>query len=513
MKTIKLIVCIGFIICCISRLKAQNENEKQLCFLGEKLDNDSRTKVPDSILNSYHVYKLDTRMITDFLKSSGNSIILNIKLENDYNWYLTLQKKLQEVQVDSINIGKDEGIEKIASFKPVICKGYLSDNYTNSEVRLTFNEGFIYGFVRQGDSTYFIQPLRQFIKGSSIDEFIVYEKKQAPIPKGARCGIFDSKEENMPSPQLKQENQKSRERIQQQLLYYTAVDYSIFQEFDFSVQDVYNTFSGVINLVESNFDNEFNDPFTVDGPYPNSFYISTCPTCDPWTTSADAEILIDDFKDWGNNNTSCRDNGKLLQLWTARNLFGIDDNGVPIFGVIGIAYLGKKVCTNERYQVLEYFSSVPDNLRSLVTHETGHNFNCPHDYEIGSNCDGTLPAYIMAPVNTGSNTWSRGIYPDDCDKNSTSRINDYYPDVDCLSQIYPYPTKENNRYVDFSITDCYQSGSNWLKTSNIFISYLRVGLNSTIYIEPGVTPEKIIISEPCKLERSGNTGTVVIGQR
>jgi hypothetical protein len=515
MKSVRLFFSLGLLFCFHSGIFAQNEDNNLRGFSGIKIYSETIKKVPDSILHSYQVFEIDSWAIKEFLNSRNGLFNLDIKLGNDFDWNLTLQKKQYTIQADNINIVKLDNIEKTALCNPIICKGFLSNNKMNSEVRLTFDEGFIYGFVSCGDSTYFIQPLRQFIKGTSKDKFIVYEITQAPFPKGARCGVFDSKGNTKPLIDTIQENKKSKGTVQQQLLYYTAVDYSIYQAFDYSVQDIYNTLSGIINLVESNFDNEFNDPFSVEGPYPNSFYISTCSTCDPWTSSANADDLLEDFRDWGNNNTLCRDNGKLMQLWTARDIFGIDPNtGNMIMGVIGMAYYGTTICTDDRYQLLEYFSPIADYLRFNVTHETGHNFNCLHDYELDviSDCALAVPSYIMAPYMNSSNTWSSGIYLYDCDKNSTSTINNYYPNVNCLSEFFPYPLKAYDKYVDFSNANCYQTGSMYSHISTVFLSYLRVGLNSTIYINPGVTSEKIIISDPCIIKRYGNTGSVVIGQ-
>jgi len=440
------LVILVFVLVC-SSVVAQNEAQQAANFLGKRAVSDTRTSALDSLFRSYRVYELEARAIKEFVINKKAESNLRLQLDNDYNWNLTLQPSHHPTSSATITLGTERGLEKVSLLPALQLKGILSNKITNSEVRLTIDDDFIYGFIRDGSSIYFIQPLRQFIKGSPRNEFVVYEKSQGYATTGAVCGVDDS---NWKPTGPEKIRQKSSVVIQQELNYYTAVDYSIYQRLDFSVRDILNTMSGIINLVEGNFDNEFKDPFWVNGISPDTFYISTCPTCDPWTTSANAEDLLASFRDWGNKNTNCTDNGRLSQLWTNRDIFGIDNNGNQDSDVVGLAYRGETVCTKNGYQALQYFTPVADDLRNLVAHETGHNFNCRHDYEGDTPpCTPVPPAYIMAPAINGSNEWSHGAFPSACDKNSTATINGYYPDVDCLTLSYGYPLPGGDRWVDF----------------------------------------------------------------
>ena len=167
-----------------------------------------------------------------------------------------------------------------------------------------------------------------------------------------------------------------------------ASDFALFQEFG-SVAAVETWVLGILNNVQSNFDDDFADEiqFQLVGQF-----VSTCSTCDPWTSANNAETLLNSFGDWANTGGFGFD-FDLAGLWTNRDIFTTNSGS----GVIGVAWPGS-LCTSLKYTVLENFSSNAGALRTLVAHEFGHNFSASHDAP-GNNS-------IMAPSLTVTNNWS-----------------------------------------------------------------------------------------------------------
>ncbi|MBK8829141.1 MAG: PKD domain-containing protein [Saprospiraceae bacterium] len=70
-----------------------------------------------------------------------------------------------------------------------------------------------------------------------------------------------------------------------------AADYSMFQQYGNST-GVQNHNIGVLNNVQTNYDDEFADELQF---VLTEQWLSTCSTCDPWTSSTDPYDLLDDF--------------------------------------------------------------------------------------------------------------------------------------------------------------------------------------------------------------------------
>jgi PKD repeat protein len=249
-------------------------------------------------------------------------------------------------------------------------------------VRLTLNDDFVYGYWQEAGKIWFVQPLRDFDPAAAAGLFVVYETGAVkPVP-NARCGWTHTldmleKKEAEHDDRAKAAGQCYEVEIA------LASDFLMHQVFG-SVAATQNFTLGVLNNVQTNYDNEFADElrFVVVANM-----VSSCSTCDPWTSSLVANTLLTSFRDWGNAG-GFGVTYDVASLWTNRDFTG---------DVIGLAWLNA-ICVNNRYNVLQRFSSNAQTLRVLQAHELGHNFSAQHD-AVGS-------PTIMAPSVNSSSSWS-----------------------------------------------------------------------------------------------------------
>ncbi|MEZ5055977.1 MAG: PKD domain-containing protein [Saprospiraceae bacterium] len=249
---------------------------------------------------------------------------------------------------------------------------------------MTVDDQIIYGFYENNQSTYYIEPLWYFIQDAPQDLFVVYDEKDVKKVEGKTCGAIESHDlaEDWIDDEVMQEAQRSMGCYIVNVR--LAADWSMNQKY-FGAAGATGKVIGVLNNVASNYDDEFNHQLILVA---GSAWVSSCSTCDPWTTSTDAGTLLGSFTGWGNGGGFGTTNYAVAGLWTNRNLAG---------STVGIAWLSA-ICNNSRYHVCQDFTSNANSLRVLQAHELGHNF--------GSGHDASGAPFIMAPAVNGSNTWS-----------------------------------------------------------------------------------------------------------
>lgn len=138
----------------------------------------------------------------------------------------------------------------------------------------------------------------------------------------------------------------------------------------------------VLNDVQTNYRHEFEDnvEFKILTQYVSN-------QANEISSSTNANTVLGDFMDWGQNGGFGTTAYDVATFWTTRDLDG---------STIGIAYVGQ-ICTGFRYNVCQDFGN-SDDKRVLQAHELGHNFSANHD---GSGTD-----FIMAPAINNSVKWS-----------------------------------------------------------------------------------------------------------
>lgn len=351
---------------------------------------DDRAVELEKHFNSFEVFSSDLSTMADSLKKGPEKTAIRLELGEKMVFEIDLQPAGLIADNYLLQLAATERTQEERSgriFKAF--KGQLL-NRRGGEVRLTIDNDFIYGYIQDGEDRWFIEPLR-FFTGKSNDQFVFYHVDEVVENfDNTHCASMDLEVNQQRLIQSiwkkKRENpQESRSAGEcYQLDLAIASDWSMYAEYNQNATELENRNIGVMNNVQGNYEGEFDDDIEFNIV---TQYISTCSTCDPWTSSTDAGALLGDFRNWGNDGGFGVSFG-LGQLWTDRNFNGL---------TIGVAYLSG-VCNNWNYHVLQNFSSNANFLRVLTAHEIGHNFNASHD---ASGSD-----FIMAPSVNSSNNWS-----------------------------------------------------------------------------------------------------------
>jgi len=285
--------------------------------------------------------------------------------------------------------------------------GYLASKPSQSVVRITEFRDQLIGAIEIGTETFYLEPTDKIVKSSRAENHIIYNEKDVIIRSHVKCVATEvHSRKNIESKRTLKSNGC---RIYEIAI---AGDFSYVQEHG-SVAGAIAQSTAIMNLVAGDYDHPFSDAIQFEIV---EHWMSDCSTCDPWTTSSFANDLLSSFTSWG--PTGFNMNHDIGQLWTDRDVFGVDTSGNPVFGVAGLASLNA-VCSNNRYHILEDFINQNSSLRVLTSHEIGHNFGGTHDP--------AMTQFIMSPVVTQTNTWSSV---------SQNTINNSLVNFDCFDQCF-----------------------------------------------------------------------------
>lgn len=392
---------IRFLFTLIVLLTTTSIFAQKTVFQGNPFQGGTFEEVADK-LYAWEIYQIDAKTLDQFVKKAGDESTFMLNLGN-HNWDIQLQKRDLRSPNYIMRTLTDKGVESTSAFDGTMTyRGQMPD-VQGWSVALTLNEEFIYGYFDEGEETYFIEPLWYFVPGQPKDLYIIYAESASKPDSFHKCGadVMMEKMEELNPEKHAEHNEGVAEKMMacKEIELAIAADLSM-HTFHGSTAAV-NAFTfGVMNDVQTNYDNEFNDELHFN--IVEQFVVAP-PATDPWTSSNDAGTLLSSFTSWGPGGFAATHD--LGQLWTKRNLNG---------GTVGIAWLCA-VCTNNRYHVVSEFTSNANFLRVMTAHEIGHNFCAVHD--------APNSGFIMQPSVSSSTVWST---------QSQNDINSYYPGRPCL---------------------------------------------------------------------------------
>jgi len=351
-------------------------------------------------LYDWEVYKVNSTDLNAFVKNAGNQSTFKLQM-GSHLWDIQLQKRDLRSPDFVFSLLTDKGVEKSGATDETMTYRGTMPNADGWSVALTLNPEFIYGYFEENGVTYYIEPLWYFEPGQPKDLFVIYAGSDVIPNSNAKCA---ADEVNHKMDELNHDIEKETGKGEvEKMMACKEIELSIAS--DLSMYNFHGSSAaviafelGVMNDVQTNYDNEFNDELHFE--IVEQFVVAP-PASDPWTNSNDAGTLLNSFTSWGPGGFSM--NHDLGQLWTKRNMGG----------TAGIAWLSS-VCTNNRYHVVSEFTSNSCFLRVMTSHEIGHNFSALHDQGTG---------FIMSPVVNCTSTWSQA---------SINAINNYYPGAGCL---------------------------------------------------------------------------------
>jgi PKD repeat protein len=346
------------------------------------------------------VFQFDTKEILDQRNNDQQGFFTNFSIGETYNWTLALEPNKIKADNYKLSIATDYGKIDGITDKGIYTFGGIV-HQTEHDVRLTIMENFLYGYIEIDGDAVFIEPLDYYVDGVAEDLFIAYKASDVIQNENLRCGVTEMRKRGrMIKNHHHVEKSASDSRMPgncYELDMAYANDFLMFQQFG-SVAAVEAHVTGVLNNVQGNYDDEFSDEiqFLIV-----EIFVPTSAAQDPFISSTNPNLLLDDFTDWGPTGFSVTHD--LGALWSDRNFNG---------GTIGLAWLNA-VCTSIRYHIMENFSSNAQLLRVLHAHEMGHNFSFTHDPS-GSNT-------IMAPSVNSATAWST---------QSQNQFDNYIPNID-----------------------------------------------------------------------------------
>lgn len=285
----------------------------------------------------------------------------------------------------------------------------IADSQTSDRVAITVAQDFVYGFFEKNGQRFFIEPLRYFVRGEAADRFVVYNGDDVHYTEGLVCSPIEIKNQLEDVPESTDPPGPSNCKPLE-LEIAIASDYPmVLRHGSVSATIAHNI--GVMNNAQANWDDEFARAILFKIV---TQFVPTSAANDPFPPSTDLEDMLFFFRDWANNG-GFGVNYDLGHLRLVRKLF--TDTGQQAAG----AAFTNQVCTSYRYGI--FSETKPNNqpysaceLRTTVSHETGHSFNASHTPQTGND--------IMRPVLACSDTW----HP-----NSIAQIDAKIAISDCLS--------------------------------------------------------------------------------
>lgn len=363
----------------------------------------------DDRFTSCEVFQIDVAAFNTWVKNNPDFSQSEIHLGNRH-WNLSLVPSGLMANY-TLQVMTPEGLE-ISKPANKAFSGYETNG--GGKVALTIDEDFIAGLVIEGENVWYIEPYRYYEPGASSNLFVLYEKEAVIRDNiNGTCLMLDSESKAI-EMQFKEEDHGEEDGEQAKLMACYQADIAIASDKSMylkygSVGAVEDHNIAVLNDVQTNYFGSFTHDISLNLV---TQYVVT--GTDPWTTSTNPNTLLGSFRQWGNAG-NFNVSFDVASLWTDRDFDG---------STIGIAYLSA-VCTSNKYNCLQDFSTNSDLLRCLQAHELGHNFGASHD-----NC--TTGTYIMCPFVSNSNTWS---------SNSVSQINAFVAPLigNCLALCGPPP--------------------------------------------------------------------------
>ena len=290
------------------------------------------------------VFQFDTKEILDQRADKQEGFLTKFAIGDKYEWTLALEPNQIKSEHYKLRIANEDGITNgITNHDIYTFKGIVHG--TDHEVRLTIMEDYIYGYIEMDNDALFIEPLNNFVKGADKDVFVAYQAsgvlEQAPI----KCGVTEMREsrksihKHSPSPHNHNKKEETKSRnigncYELEMAY--ANDFYMFEYFQ-SVPAVELHVISVLNNVQGNYDDEFNDGIQLSIV---EIFVPTSPDADPFTSELYPGTLLSDFESWASNGFSeVHDIGV---LWTGRDFIG---------QIVGLANLAS-ICETNRYHLV-----------------------------------------------------------------------------------------------------------------------------------------------------------------
>lgn len=354
-------------------------------FIGERLYPWSErmaaheTELLGTTFHAWETYTLDAGAVHAHV--SGGVGTFTLMLDDEHVWPLGLEAHDLRAPEHVVRVSSAMGAEEAAAVPSSTYKGAVLGD-AGGRARFSIRPDALLGNVVIGDEEFFLEPLWQVIGGAGDDRYVLYRLADVITDADARCGVTDMAMIDRPTQEedLRGGDPCRLARIG------LAADGSMVT-FLGNTAAVQTRMLDILNWV----DGKYQEPAINIAYQVVATFISTSTPLDPWSTSQDAITLLNSFVSWGNGGGfGAGITYAVATLWTRRD---IQSNGSS--GTIGLAYVSV-VCTGNRYNLCEHYTTAMAGPTIVQTHELGHNWSAQHTTTAGQ--------WIMAPTASTANT-------------------------------------------------------------------------------------------------------------
>jgi PKD repeat protein len=333
----------------------------------------------DGAFTHWQVFTIDAAPVHAHMRTMGGAFTL--QLDDEHVWHLELEPHDLRAPDHRVHVTMDAGVVEVDAVEASTYKGLVNGD-PEGRARFSIRADALLGNVLFGDEEYFLEPLWQVIGGAPDGRHVVYRWQDVITDGGAHCGVQDM--ERMDVEEVEDAERGGNPcRLARIAI---AADGSMVT-FLGSVAAVQTRINDILNWV----DGKYQEPSINIAYQLVTTFISTATANDPWSTSQDAITLLNSFVGWGNSGGfGTGISYAVATLWTRRD---IQSNGGS--GTVGLAYVGV-VCTGNRYNLCEHYTTSMTAPMIVQAHELGHNWNAQHTTTAGN--------WIMAPTASTANT-------------------------------------------------------------------------------------------------------------
>ena len=350
----------------------------------------------DEMFFEYQLFKINSSEMKIFLMQNDAHGEINLQLSDKLSWTLFLESANIMGGNLSTDVWDGKKINKVVrDFDPTF-KGISNQG---AALRFTIDDNYFSGSIRSKKQEYIIQPLRDFVPTADASQVVVFEVKKVKPQQLGKCGVEEIQQKSKHYHKQMLQNTANKTPLAcYEVGIAACTDFSFYTKYGSNVTTAQNRVLTILNLVEG----DYATAFTHNLKMVVARWFNSTSATEPWTSTTNSSTLLDEFRIWGNANLTGAPTFDLGQLWTNRTFQS---------SVIGVAYVGA-VCTSFKYQCLQDFNTGTNLMRVMVSHETGHSFNCSHD--------AAASLTIMAPSVQNTAAWSAA---------SVSSVNAYLPSV------------------------------------------------------------------------------------
>ncbi len=357
--------------------------------VAEAVPDEVETSALRSALNRYTLVSLD-----------ADQVAAKLALRKEFTIDLPSGRALRIDMRETSQTGGDYALRTESAAGRAIRRGsaartFQGERVAGASASLTVGEDFIQGQLPQNDGAWYIEPARRLAPQAPPGTYVVYRAEDAKTDAALRCGVRDVRDKQRElQPVLAQAAELRADDgpcVKVDLA--IASDFEVYRANGSDAAATEAFVIGVINSIESDYQGVFEKDidFTIVEQFVSTSATSSLEEF--LAETSDASELLESFSAWGRRSSGFVEDFDLSQLWVQRDL--VDGFGEELYGLA----FEPGACTERgRAAVLQNFSTSIADLRTLLSHEIGHNFGMQHD--------SPNSGFIMARPFVASSTWS-----------------------------------------------------------------------------------------------------------